>query len=210
MDFKTLGTVPLQPSEAIMPSGGMVPPDQTGMADQTGGIPDPGVGDMPGVTGEPGLDQMPSANPGIPGDGSGMATPEQIAELHQLLDIIEQKHQELGTDRIINKNEMDASTQETLGEIFQILQDAGVDLNDQNSINEFLTSLEKSNPDMYEIFAEILDSLLDPETPDEKQELDLSEVPSEEESALIESANQTPPTDLGQVPPMDLSQVPSQ
>jgi hypothetical protein len=211
MDFKTLGTVPLQPSEPMMPSGGEMPLDTQetpGMGADTPADAGMGMDQMPG------LDQMPSAKPGIPGDGSGMATPEQLAELQSLLDAIEQKHQELGTEKIINKNEIDASTQDALAEVFQILKEAGVDLNDQNSINEFLQTLEAANPDMYDILVEILNDLMDPETPlDPSKGLDLSEVPTDQASALSAMQNPAPdvtvPPDLT-APPMDLSGVPQQ
>lgn len=110
----------------------------------------------------------------------GIASQEQMDELKQLLVSIEQKFREHSSDKMASDNAVKSSDKETLDAIFQLLKEAGVDLNDQQSINTFLSQLQQSNPDTYQMFIEVLDNTMDPETPaPDNQSLDLSQVPEE-------------------------------
>ena len=142
----------------------------------SGGSPQPPVAppSVPAPVSTP-IPQVPLEGQGLPagqiqGEGAVMATPEQRAELEQLMADTQSKMGELQTAKFRSANESEAARIETLKEIFIMMRDAGVDLNEPQSVAEFLAKLKTISPTIGEQFEETLSTLLDgadPQQPDE-------------------------------------------
>ena len=65
---------------------------------------------------------------------------------------VQAKNSEVESNTIKNDNEMDALKQQFTKQLFDLMQEHGVDLDDINSINDFLTKLEQRDPDLKALF----------------------------------------------------------
>lgn len=136
---------PVNPAGAVPPTGPVVPP--AGGGPDTGGMP-AGPAGLP-VGGGPDAGGPPA-----------MATPEQIQELKQILAAIQGKISEVNTSRFAQKNAGDVGRKEALREMFMLLQQAGVDLTNPQSVSEFLAAMRQKNPELAQTFEDILNQLL--------------------------------------------------
>ena len=112
--------------------------------------------------------------PGIPGEqvpGLGDAeqgniiTPEQRAELEQMLSLVQSQNSKLVTNKLSTRNELGSLTDDLMGQLFQILSDAGVDPSNPQSVRAFMESLAERDPDLLEIFESAFVGLLE-DTPE--------------------------------------------
>jgi len=127
--------------------------------------PQPAPAPMPApspVAPPPVSPQGPAGMPPVsPDQGGAMASPEQRAELEDLMNKAQGKMGELQTAKFVSANEEDASNAETLKEIFIMLRDSGVDLTNPNSVAEFLEKLKGINPTLGQQFEDTLVTLMD-------------------------------------------------
>lgn len=87
--------------------------------------------------------------------------PEEMqAAINDLMEKIEDKIRILDTKKIVRNNKDEYSRIEALKEVLVSMESAGVDLNDQNSINDFMSRLEEESPDIYTMFTEAMENLL--------------------------------------------------
>lgn len=131
----------------------------------------------PGAPSEPvstPLAQQPLESQGIPGGqvpgGPGeLATPEQREELMRMLEETSQKMGELQTAKFRSENEREVARVETLKQIFIMMQESGVDLNDPASVASFIDRLRSTNQGMAAQFEEALTDLLGDDMPEGQQ-----------------------------------------
>lgn len=102
----------------------------------------------------PGLDML-----GDPAQG-GLSQEEMRNNLSELMNGVQSKYSELNSEVFSNKNAADSTRQETIREALEMLQAAGVDLNDPESINQFMQRLNEMNPDLFMLFEDALNKIL--------------------------------------------------
>ena len=96
---------------------------------------------------------------GQPGDDQPI-TEEQRAKIEELVKSIEAKYQGLNSMKFIADNKNQSDKIELLKAVFGMLEQAGVDPNDEASVNAFMEELKNDSPDLYELFVETMDSVL--------------------------------------------------
>ena len=122
----------------------------------------------------------------------GMASPEQMAQIKELMNNIEEKYRQMNAEVFAGGNQTESQKKELVIEVFKALQGAGVDLTDVNSVKQFLDQLQQENPDLYDIFVSAFEGLLGGEAG--------AALPPEGAVAPEESA--VPPAPEGVMPPM--------
>ena len=89
-----------------------------------------------------------------------MASPEEIRELSELMDDIEGKYQEMSSAIIHAEEGSEELRREIVVEMFQAMEEMGVDLNNIEQVKAFLDDLKTSNPELYEMFVAAFNHLL--------------------------------------------------
>jgi hypothetical protein len=124
-----------------------------------------------------------------------MATPEQMQELRQLVAEIENKFHKTNM-RDAQTSDIDFSMrQHLLTEVFDELRNAGVDLEDQESVANFLEKLKEVNPELEQAFEGAMAHLMEtPQVPPATEALPTS-LPQEPEQPLppVDQSIQPPP-----------------
>ena len=92
--------------------------------------------------------------------GGGMATPEQKSQLMDMLGMLEQKMGEVHAARFAGDNKKKQGKADALRQVFTALQSAGVDISNPASVTAFLDKLRAQNPEMAQLFEEVMQSLL--------------------------------------------------
>lgn len=100
---------------------------------------------------------MPQASQ-VPPAGPELATPEQIQELHNLMDQVKNAQASLTTSKLIKKNETSKLQKQLMQSLFTLMQGAGVDPNPE-SIKMFLGNMEQQHPDLLELFIKAFSNL---------------------------------------------------
>ena len=112
------------------------------------GMPIPGEG-MP----------MPGGESPMPGPGVEMVGEDKKQELLAIIEDIKGKMGEANASAFASENMFNVKKSEAVEQVFNILQEAGVDLSNPESVNMFLEKLREENPDMAILFEEALDQL---------------------------------------------------
>ena len=101
----------------------------------------------------------PEGMPYGPVETNSEATPEQKQELQKMFEELQSLQGEINSRMFVNKNVADSNKSDLQKQIFQMLQELGVDLNDPNAIRKFLGDLEETNPDMFELLNKLLERI---------------------------------------------------
>ena len=91
-------------------------------------------------------------SPSTATSGKELATPEQINKIKRDFLDVTTKNSALNSLILINKRKLLDIKKNLVTEVLTEMQNNGVDLNDQNSIDDFLAKLEQKNPDFLELF----------------------------------------------------------
>jgi len=65
---------------------------------------------------------------------------------------IQNRERALNSKKVINDNKLKETKATLIRQLFEMMESMGVDPNDLNSINEFLSNLESKDPDLVELF----------------------------------------------------------
>jgi hypothetical protein len=115
---------------------------------------------------DPALSQGAPVDPNVsPEAGQAMATPEQKAQLMEMMNQIEAKYREMNAEKFAGSNKAESAKKDLVIEVFKALQNAGIDPTNVESVRMFLDDLQESNPDLYELFVDAFNSLVGGETP---------------------------------------------
>lgn len=102
------------------------------------------------------IDNAPIPGEGVPGvsqAGQGnIITPEQKAELQQMLALVQGQNSKLVSNQLSSRNDLSSSVDDLMAELFQVLIDAGVDPSNPASVRAFMEQLAERDPDLLEIF----------------------------------------------------------
>jgi len=132
-----------------------------------GAIPDPGGMRMP-IRASKGASQAPIEQSEEDARIDSIGTTEGLREE---LEKIKQKMRELKTKKFVSKNRMEKEKQKIVRGVFREMEEAGVDPTSLESIRDFLTRLEKSDPDLMELFEKSI-ALLEPKEVEGEKEVD--------------------------------------
>lgn len=92
--------------------------------------------------------------------GQEMVTPQQKDELLSVISTIRGKLKELETFGVMSDNKIEAMRIECLHEVLGLLQKDGVNLNDPNSVNQYIAKLKARNPEVAQQFEASMSELL--------------------------------------------------
>jgi len=109
---------------------------------------------------------LPNISPEMESPTENIGETDMRATVEKQLGDIKNKNAALETSKFISKNQLKQLKIKILHEIFSSLEKLGVDPNNLESINSFLQSLERQDPDLLKIF-EIAISGLSPEVGNE-------------------------------------------
>lgn len=101
---------------------------------------------------------------GADGKPVEMATPEQKQKLMDLIGKTRDKVGEFNAQSFASDNKIQSQKNDVLGQLFQMLQAAGIDLTDPRSISDFINQLKMKNPPMGQMFEDALNQLLGEDT----------------------------------------------
>ena len=144
------------------------------------------------------MSQMPPQMPADPSQQAPMGatteggdqpvTDEQMQQLQELASKVEEQYQKFNSMKFMSENKSEAEKIDFLKQAIQMLEDAGIDPNDPDQINKFISDLEDLDPDLAEMFTTAFESLLGEES---GQQLPEGETP----------AGPTPGPDMGEQAP---------
>jgi len=118
----------------------------------------------------------------IPLEG-GEEEKDYKGELMKDFDVLQDKNRSLNSMKIINKNKIKETRIKVIQELFGIMEEMGVDPNNMESINSFLTTLEEQDPDLKELFEYAFTNITEEETPPSVMKNDTVPVRSNEQIA---------------------------
>ena len=95
----------------------------------------------------------------IPQEGGEMTEEQMRADLTTGRDQVVNKERELNASRIFNKNSLKEEKMKSLKQLFEMMEDNGVDPTNLESIGEFVQKLEKENPDLAIMFEKAFSEL---------------------------------------------------
>lgn len=90
-----------------------------------------------------------------------MSPEEMQSNLDGLMEKVDEKVRSVNAKKFMSDNKSEQDRIAALKEVLNHLEEAGIDLNDQQAINEFMQQMEEEHPDLYELFVESMNSLLD-------------------------------------------------
>ncbi len=115
-------------------------------------IPSP----VPGaVSGGMPIGQQPQSLPGE------LASPEEREQLMRLLEATKEKMDEVEFLKFDSTTKKEEARMNALRSVFVMMQEAGVDLTDPNSVSSFIAQVKQSNPQMGADFEQALTELLE-------------------------------------------------
>lgn len=107
-------------------------------------------GDMPGA--------MPGDMPGVL-PGGGMSPDDMMEDLDSSLQDVKRQEAAVNSQGYISKNKIEAAKASLVQSIFKILEDAGVDPTNIDSIQNFIKTLQENDPDLLRLFNYAFDVL---------------------------------------------------
>lgn len=96
--------------------------------------------------------------PAAPG-GTELASPEQVQELQDLMSKVKNAQSSLVTQKLMKRNETNLMQKRLVNNLFGLLQQAGVDPANPESVNAFLAKLGQQSPDLLELFQQAFTDL---------------------------------------------------
>jgi hypothetical protein len=116
----------------------------------------------PMMTQDGGLPQDPSIqDPSMQEDPSQDLSPEDMrGNLEMMMGQVDDKYREMNSTMFSGKNQTEAARRDAIKQALEMMRAQGVDVNDPQSIQDFLDKLERENPDLAQLFEEAFNSLL--------------------------------------------------
>lgn len=96
---------------------------------------------------------------GMPG-GSPEASPEQKQQLMDLISQIRAKLAETNANMFAGTNKSEQTRIDALKQLFEMMQSAGVNLQDPVAVQAFIDKMREMNPDVAQMFEDALQGLL--------------------------------------------------
>lgn len=99
----------------------------------------------------------------------GLSQEQMRANLDGLMGKIEEKYQDFNSQKFATGNKIELMKREAIKEVFNIMSEAGIDLEDPEDVKLFLDSLRQRSPELSQITENSLETLF--------QENDISQNP---------------------------------
>lgn len=137
----------------------------------------------------------PASPPAVPvGEetptSSGLSQEQMIANLQGLMEKINGKYQDFNSDKFSADNQIKEQRSQSLQQLFDLLQSAGVDPSNVEEVKAFLDSMKEKNPELAQQFEQALQILLG------QEEAPSDEVPEESQNMNINTSDATTPQNL--------------
>lgn len=94
------------------------------------------------------------------GLGQQPISDEQYGNLQDLLSSVKEQGAAIEGNSFMIENQKQQAMRDAIKQIFDELASNGIDLNDQASVATFLTTLQQTKPDLYQLFEEAMAILL--------------------------------------------------
>lgn len=164
--------------------------------------PDAGMPPMPGA-GESaaGAPLPPPGSPAAPGEVPPAFDPAAAqADLQSGLDGLKSKEAESASGQSLSEQDLTSMKDTIIQDLFALMQKAGVDPSDVNSIGNFMNQLQAQDPDLYELFDYAFNNLTNQEPTMQPPEM----MPPGAPDMSGAGAPPMPPSDIsaGMMPPI--------
>lgn len=95
--------------------------------------------------------------------GEELPQDQMKANLQDLANKIDAKYQDFNSQKFATGNKIELQKREALKEVFNIMGEAGIDLENPEDVRLFLVSLKEKNPELYQIVESSLEELFQEE-----------------------------------------------
>ena len=101
--------------------------------------------------------------------GDQPVSEEQMEELRNLAEEVNARFAKLKSIIFATKNKSETLKKEVLGEVFEKMAMAGINLEDQSSVAEYINRIRETNPEIADQFEYAMDTLMGDEMPMDEQ-----------------------------------------
>ena len=119
---------------------------------------DPINQNIPTSGGEPEMNT--GMTPGQPMGGGAMSQEQMMSNLQDLMSKVEAKYQDFNSAKLTVGNQTEEQKNETLRQLFDMLQAAGIDPNSPEEVQAFLDRVKQADPEMFQRLETALASIL--------------------------------------------------
>lgn len=127
-------------------------------------------------------------------------TEEYKIELQAMLDDIKEQINIHNSKNIESENEIDRVKGMLIESVFRQMSSEGVDLNNPRMISLYMAKLEEEDPEKFQTFKMLMESLMDDEVEEAPEGTDYNEVPEGTEQAPAEQGTELQSPDFSQMP----------
>lgn len=140
----------------------------------------------------------PEAVPGIPeAPVSGGLSQEQMkTNLRDMMAKIESKYQDFNSDKFSSDNQIKEQQSESLRQIFDLFQSAGVDLSNVEEVRAFLDDLRTKNPELSQQIEQVLQNVIGEDPLAQSDEAPIAPGPEGIPPGNMNINNEEPPQNL--------------
>ena len=128
---------------------------------------DPAMMQDPAALVQPNLGDQSSTQPEVLSET--LMTPEEMkADLDEMLSMLQKKAADVKGNKTTTQAAMEESKRKVMGLFFDILQRAGVDPNNVESIGQFIEQLSQQDPDLAQLFEQVFNMIAGGPAPEEQ------------------------------------------
>lgn len=104
----------------------------------------------------------PASVPGIPASAGQptMSQEEMMNNLKNLMSSIDNKYQDFNSSKSMSDSNVMQDKSQSLREVFDLLQSAGVDPSNVEEVQSFLNKIKENNPELYQQIEKALQSIM--------------------------------------------------
>lgn len=119
---------------------------------------------------------VPGVQETLPGQ-EDLSQEEMISNLKELMARINSKYADFNSGKAISESKIMQSKSQSLREVFDLLQSAGVDPSNVEQVQGFLDKIKNSNPELYQQIEKVLAEIMGGEAINEGVAVDTGEIP---------------------------------
>lgn len=114
--------------------------------------PQPNPNTVGGSQPNPGLIPEQASAPAQVPQPQQIASPQQMAELKKLFGKVQNANAQLVSKSLIDRNQISNMRRELMMQLFELMQEVGVDPGDPQAVRDFMEQLSQQDPDLLEVF----------------------------------------------------------
>jgi len=105
------------------------------------------MNNLQNIEGQPPLGGQPIEG----GIGQELSQEEMMSNLQGLAGKIDEKYQDFNSQKFASKNRLDTRKRDALKEVFNVMLEKGINLENPEDVRNFLDTLRETNPELYQI-----------------------------------------------------------